>query len=79
MMSSFSIPDIRFGFILYIYIPSVSDFVLFHMTVGSHLPVLPELHCEGTVHPYGPLTPSIVGVALQHQVALLFVDHSATL
>lgn len=47
--------------------------------VGSHLPVLPELHCEGTVHMYGPLTSSVVGVTLQHQVALLFVDHSATL
>lgn len=39
----------------------------------------PDLYVEGTVHLYSPLTPSIVGVTLQHQVALLPVDHSPTL
>lgn len=41
--------------------------------------VLPEFYGKGTVHLYGPLTPSVVGVTLQHQVALLFADHSPTL
>lgn len=40
---------------------------------------LPEFYSKGAVHLYGPLTASIVGVTLQHQVALLFVDHSPTL
>ena len=41
--------------------------------------VSPEVNGEGTVHLYGPLTPSIVGVTLQHHVALPFSDHSPTL
>lgn len=39
----------------------------------------PEIYRKGTVHLYGPLTPSIVGITLQHQVALSFTDHSPTL
>lgn len=39
----------------------------------------PEFDGEGPVHFYGPLTPGIVGVALQHQVALSFMNHSSTL
>lgn len=43
------------------------------------LMVLPEFYSKGTLHLYGPLAPCIVGVTLQHQVALLFADHSPTL
>lgn len=39
----------------------------------------PELYSKGTIHLDGPLTASIVGVALEHQVALPFTDHSSTL
>lgn len=38
-----------------------------------------ELYVEGPVHLYGPFTPGIVGVTLQHQVALLPADHTPTL
>lgn len=46
---------------------------------GGTSAVLPELHREGKVHLYGPLTSGVVGVTLQQQVALLFADHSSTL
>lgn len=38
-----------------------------------------EFDGEWPVHLYGPLTPGIVGVALQHQVALPFTDHTPAL
>lgn len=41
--------------------------------------MLPEFNSKWPVHLYGPLTPSIVGVALQDQVALSFMDHPSTL
>lgn len=45
----------------------------------QNVTVSPEVNGEGTVHLYGPLTAGIVGVTLQHQVALPFTDHSPTL
>lgn len=39
----------------------------------------PEFYSKRMVHLDCPLTPSIVGVALEHQVALPFTDHSSTL
>lgn len=41
--------------------------------------ILPEFYSKGMFHLYGPLTPSIIWVTFQHQVALLFSDHSPTL